>query len=137
MEANASGAAIAYAAPGARCGGAGGGRTLARVDDDALRRELGLSEGTDHPGVEALRHAHRLLAEGKPGLAMHALETELAEPDEPQPMEIGAAAFALRGRAHEAQGRLYHARIDYDLALRMNPRHAFAAEAMRRIDRSG
>ncbi len=113
------------------------GARIARVDDDALRRELGLSEGIDHPGVAALLHARQLLAEGKPGLAMHALETELAEPDEPQPMEIGAAAFALRGRAHEAQGRLYHARIDYDLALKMNPRHAFAAEAMRRIDRAG
>ena len=104
----------------------------------AMLIELGISDpralGLDHPGIAALRLAHDQLTEGKPGLAMHTLETELGEPEEPQPIEVGAAAFVLRGRAHEAQGRLYHARIDYDLALKLNPRHAFAAEAMRRLN---
>ncbi len=105
----------------------------------AVLIEMGISDpraiGLDHPGIVALCLAHDQLTEGKPGLAMHTLETELGEPGEPQPIEVGAAAFVLRGRAHEAQGRFYHARIDYDLALKLNPRHAFAAEAMQRLNR--
>ena len=99
----------------------------------ASARELGL----DHPGVVALCDAQRQLDEGKPGLAMHTLEVELGEPDSPQPMEIGAAAFVLRGKAHEAQDRAYHARIDYEYALKMRPNIPYATEAIRRIDRRG
>ena len=66
---------------------------------------------------------------------MHTLEVELGEPDTPQPMEIGAAAFVLRGKAHEAQDRTYHARIDYEYALKMRPNIPYASEAIRRIDR--
>ena len=104
----------------------------------AMLEELGVAGaralGLDHPGVAALRHAHAQLEAGQPGLAMHTLEVELGEPDSPQPMEIGAAAFVLRGKAHEAQDRAYHARIDYEYALKMRPGIPFAAEAIRRID---
>lgn len=107
----------------------------------AMLEELGVTNaralGLDHPGVAALRHANRQLEEGQPGLAMHTLEVELGEPDTPQPMEIGAAAFVLRGKAHEAQDRAYHARIDYEYALKMRPNIAYASEAIRRIDRRG
>ena len=94
-------------------------------------RELGL----EHPGVVALCDAHRHLENGKPGLAMHTLEVELGEPETPMPIEIGAAAFVVRGKAHEAQDRAYHARIDYEYALKMRPNISFASEAIRRIDR--
>ncbi|MYH67221.1 MAG: hypothetical protein F4152_01190 [Dehalococcoidia bacterium] len=93
--------------------------------------------GLDHPGVVALCDANRQLEEGQPGLAMHTLEVELGEPDSPQPMEIGAAAFVLRGKAHEAQDRAYHARIDYEYALKMRANIPYAIEAIRRIDRRG
>ena len=96
-------------------------------------RELGL----EHVGVVALCDAHRHLDEGKPGLAMHTLEVELGEPETPMPIEIGAAAFVLRGKAHEAQDRAYHARIDYEYALKMRSNIPFASEAIRRIDRGG
>ena len=72
-----------------------------------------------------------------PGLAMHTLEVELGEPDTPMPIEVGAAAFVLRGKAHEAQDRAYHARIDYEYALKMRANIPFASEAIRRIDRRG
>ncbi len=105
----------------------------------AMLEELGVTTarelGLDHPGVVALCDAQRQLDEGKPGLAMHTLEVELGEPDTPQPMEIGAAAFVLRGKAHEAQDRTYHARIDYEYALKMRPNIPYASEAIRRIDR--
>ncbi len=94
-------------------------------------RELGL----EHPGVVALCDAHHHLENGKPGLAMHTLEVELGEPETPMPIEIGAAAFVVRGKAHEAQDRAYHARIDYEYALKMRPNISFASEAIRRIDR--
>ena len=107
----------------------------------AMLEELGVTNaralGLDHPGVAALRHANRQLEEGQPGLAMHTLEVELGEPETPMPMEIGAAAFVLRGKAHEAQDRAYHARIDYEYALKMRPNIAYASEAIRRIDRRG
>ena len=107
----------------------------------AMLEELGVTNaralGLDHPGVAALRHANRQLEEGQPGLAMHTLEVELGEPDTPQPMEIGAAAFVLRGKAHEAQDRAYHARIDYEYALKMRANIPYAIEAIRRIDRRG
>ncbi len=107
----------------------------------AMLAELGVTTarelGLDHPGVVALCDAQRQLDEGKPGLAMHTLEVELGEPDTPQPMEIGAAAFVLRGKAHEAQDRTYHARIDYEYALKMRPNIPYASEAIRRIDRRG
>lgn len=105
----------------------------------AMLEELGVTTarelGLEHPGVVALCDAQRQLDEGKPGLAMHTLEVELGEPDTPQPMEIGAAAFVLRGKAHEAQDRTYHARIDYEYALKMRPNIPYASEAIRRIDR--
>ena len=107
----------------------------------AMLEELGVTTarelGLDHPGVVALCDAQRQLDEGKPGLAMHTLEVELGEPDTPQPMEIGAAAFVLRGKPHEAQDRTYHARIDYEYALKMRPNIPYASEAIRRIDRRG
>ncbi len=108
---------------------------FAMLDEMGVRSARAL--GLDHPGVVALCDAHRQLEAGQPGLAMHTLEVELGEPETPQPIEIGAAAFVLRGKAHEAQGRAYHARIDYDLALKMLPNLPFASEAMRRIDRDG
>lgn len=115
------------------------------IDDSeavfAMLEELGVTNaralGLEHPGVVALRDADRQLQEGQPGLAMHTLEVELGEPDTPMPMEIGAAAFVLRGKAHEAQDRAYHARIDYEYALKMRPNIPFASEAIRRIDRRG
>ncbi|MXZ88082.1 MAG: hypothetical protein F4081_09375 [Dehalococcoidia bacterium] len=107
----------------------------------AMLEELGVVSartlGLDHPGVVALCDANRQLEEGRPGLAMHTLEVELGEPDSPQPMEIGAAAFVLRGKAHEAQDRAYHARIDYEYALKMRANIPYAIEAIRRIDRRG
>lgn len=107
----------------------------------AMLEELGVASartlGLDHPGVAALCDANRQLEEGQPGLAMHTLEVELGEPDSPQPMEIGAAAFVLRGKAHEAQDRAYHARIDYEYALKMRANIPYAIEAIRRIDRRG
>ena len=93
--------------------------------------------GLEHPGVVALCDANQQLEDGEPGLAMHTLEVELGEPDTPMPMEIGAAAFVLRGEAHEAQDRSYHARIDYEYALKMRPNIPFASEAIQRIDRRG
>ena len=113
------------------------------VDDSeglfAMLAELGVANaralGLDHPGVEALCHANRQLEDGKPGLAMHTLEVELGEPETPMPIEVGAAAFVLRGKAHEAQDRAYHARIDYEYALKMRANIPFASEAIRRIDR--
>lgn len=103
--------------------------------------ELGVTNaralGLDHPGVVALCDAHRQLEEGQPGLAMHTLEVELGEPETPMPIEVGAAAFVLRGKAHEAQDRAYHARIDYEYALKMRANIPFASEAIRRIDRGG
>ncbi|MXW25601.1 MAG: hypothetical protein F4Z77_04775 [Dehalococcoidia bacterium] len=107
----------------------------------AMLEELGVVSartlGLDHPGVVALCDANRQLEEGQPGLAMHTLEVELGEPDSPQPMEIGAAAFVLRGKAHEAQDRAYHARIDYEYALKMRANIPYAIEAIRRIDQRG
>tara|TARA_Y100000588_G_scaffold391059_1_gene498526 strand:- start:1883 stop:2248 length:366 start_codon:yes stop_codon:yes gene_type:complete len=106
----------------------------------AVLVELGVTNartlGLDHPGITALCDAHRQLENGKPGLAMHTLEVELGEPETPMPIEVGAAAFVLRGKAHEAQNRAYHARIDYEYALKMRPNLPFATEAIRRIDRS-
>ena len=115
------------------------------IDDSeavfAMLEELGVTNaralGLDHPGVVALYDANQQLEDGQPGLAMHTLEVELGEPDTPMPMEIGAAAFVLRGKAHEAQDRAYHARIDYEYALKMRPDIPFASEAIRRIDRRG
>ena len=105
----------------------------------AVLVELGVTNartlGLDHPGVVALCDAHRQLEEGQPGLAMHTLEVELGEPETPMPIEVGAAAFVLRGKAHEAQDRSYHARIDYEYALKMRANIPFASEAIRRIDR--
>ncbi len=107
----------------------------------AVLVELGVTNaralGLDHPGVVALCDAHRQLEEGQPGLAMHTLEVELGEPETPMPIEVGAAAFVLRGKAHEAQDRAYHARIDYEYALKMRANIPFASEAIRRIDRGG
>ncbi len=107
----------------------------------AVLVELGVTNaralGLDHPGVVALCDAHRQLEEGQPGLAMHTLEVELGEPESPMPIEVGAAAFVLRGKAHEAQDRSYHARIDYEYALKMRANIPFASEAIRRIDRGG
>ncbi len=107
----------------------------------AVLVELGVTNaralGLDHPGVVALCDAHRQLEEGQPGLAMHTLEVELGEPESPMPIEVGAAAFVLRGKAHEAQDRAYHARIDYEYALKMRANIPFASEAIRRIDRGG
>ncbi|MXX18300.1 MAG: hypothetical protein F4X03_13250 [Dehalococcoidia bacterium] len=107
----------------------------------AMLEELGVTNarelGLDHPGVVALLDASQQLDEGQPGLAMHTLEVELGEPDTPMPMEVGAAAFVLRGKAHEAQDRAYHARIDYEYALKMRPNIPYASEAIRRIDRRG
>ena len=107
----------------------------------AMLAEVGVANaralGLDHPGVAALCDAHRQLEEGQPGLAMHTLEVELGEPETPMPIEIGAAAFVLRGKAHEAQDRAYHARIDYEYALKMRAGIPFASEAIRRIDRGG
>ncbi len=107
----------------------------------AMLEELGVTTarelGLDHPGVVALRDADRQLQEGQPGLAMHTLEVELGEPETPMPIEVGAAAFVLRGKAHEAQDRAYHARIDYEYALKMRPNIPYASEAIRRIDRRG
>lgn len=107
----------------------------------AMLEELGVANaralGLDHPGVLALRDANQQLEEGQPGLAMHTLEVELGEPETPMPIEVGAAAFVLRGKAHEAQDRAYHARIDYEYALKMRPNIPFASEAIRRIDRRG
>ena len=107
----------------------------------AMLEELGVASartlGLDHPGVVALCDANRQLEEGQPGLAMHTLEVELGEPETPMPIEIGAAAFVLRGKAHEAQDRAYHARIDYEYALKMRPDIPFASDAIRRIDRRG
>ena len=77
----------------------------------AMLEEVGVANaralGLDHPGIVALCHANRQLEEGNPGLAMHTLEVELGEPDTPMPIEVGAAAFVLRGKAHEAQDRAY------------------------------
>ncbi|MXY72001.1 MAG: hypothetical protein F4Y97_03055 [Dehalococcoidia bacterium] len=107
----------------------------------AMLEELGVANaralGLEHPGVVALCDANQQLEDGEPGLAMHTLEVELGEPDTPMPMEIGAAAFVLRGKAHEAQDRAYHARIDYEYALKMRPNIPYASEAIRRIDRRG
>ncbi|MDE2669340.1 MAG: hypothetical protein OXI51_06760 [Chloroflexota bacterium] len=107
----------------------------------AMLEELGVTNaralGLEHPGVVALCDANQQLEDGQPGLAMHTLEVELGEPDTPMPMEIGAAAFVLRGKAHEAQDRAYHARIDYEYALKMRPNIPYASEAIRRIDRRG
>jgi hypothetical protein len=107
----------------------------------AMLEELGVANaralGLDHPGLVALRDADRQLQEGQPGLAMHTLEVELGEPETPMPIEIGAAAFVLRGKAHEAQDRSYHARIDYEYALKMRPDIPYASDAIRRIDRRG
>ncbi len=107
----------------------------------AMLDELGVTNaralGLEHPGVVALCDANQQLEDGQPGLAMHTLEVELGEPDTPMPMEIGAAAFVLRGKAHEAQDRAYHARIDYEYALKMRPNIPYASEAIRRIDRRG
>ena len=107
----------------------------------AMLEELGVASartlGLDHPGVVALCDANRQLEEGQPGLAMHTLEVELGEPETPMPIEVGAAAFVLRGKAHEAQDRAYHARIDYEYALKMRPDIPFASDAIRRIDRRG
>ena len=107
----------------------------------AMLEALGVTNaralGLEHPGVVALCDANQQLEDGQPGLAMHTLEVELGEPDTPMPMEIGAAAFVLRGKAHEAQDRAYHARIDYEYALKMRPNIPYASEAIRRIDRRG
>ena len=107
----------------------------------AMLEALGVTNaralGLEHPGVVALCDANQQLEDGEPGLAMHTLEVELGEPDTPMPMEIGAAAFVLRGKAHEAQDRAYHARIDYEYALKMRPNIPYASEAIRRIDRRG
>ncbi len=113
-------------------------------DSDAvftMLEELGVTNaralGLDHPGVVALCDANQQLEDGQPGLAMHTLEVELGEPETPMPIEVGAAAFVLRGKAHEAQDRAYHARIDYEYALKMRPNIPYASEAIRRIDRRG
>ena len=84
---------------------------------------------------DAIFQAHAEIEQGQPGLAIHTLDTELGEAEQPRTLDIGAAAFFLRGRAHEAQGRDYHARIDYELALKLQPAHQLAHEALQRLNR--
>lgn len=105
----------------------------------AVLADLGIGDtrrvSVDAPIIEALCLAHQQLEEGEPGLAMNTLESELAEPEGPQTLEMGAAAFVLRGRAHEAQGRPYNAKLDYEMALNLNPTHPSATEALSRLNR--
>ena len=107
----------------------------------AMLEELGVVSartlGLDHPGVVALCDANRQLEEGQPGLAMHTLEVELGRAGlAPADGDRGSRVRAA-GKAHEAQDRAYHARIDYEYALKMRANIPYAIEAIRRIDRRG
>ncbi len=80
-------------------------------------------------------HAHVAIGEGRPGEAIEHVDAVLDDPALRHPAHgaVAAAAFAVRGRAHEANGHPIPARVAYEQAVALNPSCRPAADALTRL----
>lgn len=94
--------------------------------------QAALTTGVAKAGIY---QAHVAIGEGQLSEALAHLDAVLSDPAmrHPAHAEVAAAALALRGRAHEANGQPISARLAYEQAVALNPSCRPAADALTRL----